>query len=732
MAAEHVARERGTSIGELVGYSIRFDHRCGPKTRLRFATPGTVLQRLQNDPNLQQVSVLVFDEFHERHVDDDTLLAWALHLQKNQRPDLRIVVMSATLNPAPLSALLQCPVVRSEGRLFPVDIQYHRREDPRPLPVQVAATVRRIQETNEPGDILVFLPGLRSIERVVRACQSIPTIQAYPLHGGSSLDETRAALAPNPKARKVIAATNVAESSLTIPGITTVIDSGLHKVARSSPWTGLTSLREEPISQHSANQRAGRAGRLSAGQCIRLYTETDYRCRPQSLAPEIQRIDLAPLALRLRSLGVEDLPWLDPPPTAQWSSAHSLLSRLGALDTGVTALGEQVLSLPLHPRLGRLALAAPHWGPVAAAVLSEGTRLPDSAQDSESDVLALIEHHGQRRQIRKVTRDIQKRMPPNRVTDDDPATTLRKALLQAFPDRVCRRRKGDPQRLTMVSGAESRLAPKSTVRQEEWLVAVEATDRHVRLASAIDPEWLLDLPGAEDQLTESVDARWLTDRERVELRQILRWCNLPLEDSTLPARGRPEADALLQRQARIAGLGRFCDADALTQYRERRIFAHTIDAMVPALDEQAILSVLDTLCVGKLSFREIREADLLGTLQGQLSWPQKQQLDSLAPERLSLASGRDARVRYVANAPPRLSAPVQWFLGMNEGPKLGTGRGTALLELLAPNRRPIQLTDDLAGFWTRTWPQVRKELRGRYAKHAWPEDPTKPPPKRRR
>ena len=744
LAAGHVARERGGEVGQEVGYTVRHDDRRGPRTRLRFVTTGVAVRGLAKRPHLRGVSAVVFDELHERHALDDLLLAWVAALRRGPRPDLRVLAMSATLDPGPVAAFLGGRAIRSEGRVHPVEITYASRIDSRALPVQVAGAVRGVLGAPGEGDILCFLPGVREIERCRSACAAAASeadVELWPLHGGLEPREIRAALSAGPR-RRVLLATNIAESSVTLPRVTTVIDSGLHRVARCSPWTGLRTLDTEPVPRDSADQRAGRAGRVGPGRCVRLYTEADYRSRPDRLAPEIRRTDLAPIALTVAQLGPEgrSLRWLEAPEPARWVAATKVLVELGAVasETGeLTDAGHTMLSMPLHPRLARLALDAPDLGPLAASLLSEGARLPTGPLPAgESDVLALVDcledralPHNLVRRVRRAAADVRRQLPRS-PRAADPREALLRALLHAFPDHVARRREQDRALFVLAGGGNARQDPASTVRVEPWVVAVDATGGgrpFVRLASAIEPDWLYELPSADDALTDGVEVTWSVERERVEAHALVRWRNLVLESRRVDARELPEATEVLRQRARQAGLGRFADADAVAHLRDRCRVAHEADPSVPGLTDADIAAALDGLCASSISFKELRQADLLATLRDRLTWPQRKRLDALCPERIQLASGYSARVRYLPEGPPRISARVQHFLGMEEGPRLGGGRVPVLLELLAPNNRPVQLTDDLAGFWDRTWPQVRKELRGRYAKHAWPEDPRAAP-----
>jgi ATP-dependent helicase HrpB len=747
LAAHHVAQLRGEPVGHSVGYTVRFDRKCGPNTRIRYSTAGVVVRELARDPTLAPVSVLVFDEFHERHLEDDLLVAWAQRLKTTSRPDLQIIVMSATLNPEPLAQALNAVIVRSQGRSFPVAIDHATSRDKSPLHVQVAGTLRQALEADDTGDVLIFLPGLATIRRCQNACRQIlkdTNTHGVMLHGSQSPEESRAALRPAPKGqRKVLFATNIAESSVTLDGVTTVIDTGLHKVAESSPWTGLTQLTEAPIPQDSAIQRAGRAGRTSPGRCVRLFTEADFQRRPGALSPEVHRVDLTATVLLLATFDVghaNTLPWLEVPQTERWSAAQRLLLDLGALDDAgvITPLGNELARLPLHPRLARLVWATheaglPKLGACAAALLDADIRPADTTDDHLCDVQALMDGPALSGALRKRVQQSQSqivRMLPSAVDVQgaDPDETLRKAFLGAFPDRLARRLGTRHDEWAMVGGITARLSPQSGVRNATFAVALRASggDRpFIQLASTVEPDWILELPNAEADLEEGVEVHWDKKAERVQAERVVRWRKVPLERKSVPARGVPEATALLVRQVQSAGLGRFLDVKRLNEYRNRRRVAHEADSTVPLLDAEVIEAQLVALCEGCASLKDVANQDLMSLLENTLDWKQQKRLNALTPHRVPLASGRSAAVLYVDEGPPRVRAKIQHFLGMQDGPRLGQGRIPVLLELLAPNQRPAQVTDDLRGFWERTWPQVRKELRGRYPKHKWPEDPTK-------
>jgi ATP-dependent helicase HrpB len=688
MAARRVADELGEKLGETVGYQVRFEDVGGPRTRLRFLTEGVLTRRLLSDPALKGVGAVILDEFHERHLDADLAVALLKRLQASLRPDLKLVVMSATLDAAPIARFLGgCVVLRSEGRLFELAIEY-TPHSAAPLEDQVAAALERLLVDKLTGDVLVFLPGAAEIRRASRAVAAIAErakLLVLPLHGDLSPAEQDRAVSPAPQ-RKVILSTNVAESSVTIEGVTAVIDSGLARVAADSPWTGIPSLRVQRISQASATQRAGRAGRTAPGRVIRLHTAEDFHRRPRADAPEILRRELSQIALQLRAMKVESMEWPDAPPEAAMAAASTLLDRLEATSA--------MADLPLPPRLAKLLTEAvrrgvPGKGCAAAAVLSSGER-------GGSDLLALMETEWQP-QTRRVFDQLRRRFPARDKTTDDAA--LLQSVLAAFPDRVARHRRDGE--LLLSSGGSARLPGC----RYEFLVAIDVEERRdlglpvVRLAAPVEPEWLL------DRATERITLEWNRAAERVERVTALLYDQLVLEETREPAPDTEETSRLLADKALDADIGRFADRAELEQLTARAAFAGV------AIDVEAGLRAL---CRGRASFAELGEARLVDALR-------PPRLDQSAPERIRLPGGRQVAVHYETGKPPWIESRLQDFFGVRETPRIG---GTPLVvHLLAPNRRPVQVTSDLAGFWTRLYPQVRRELSRRYPKHKWPEDP---------
>jgi ATP-dependent helicase HrpB len=729
LAARFVASERGERVGETVGYQVRFEEIAGPNTRLRFLTEGVLTRRLLSDPDLKRVGTVVLDEFHERHLEGDLALALLRRLQQTRRPDLRIVVMSATLDIVPVAEYLGgARVMRSAGRQYPLEIEY-TPHSAAPIEEQVAAALERLAACGVEGHALVFLPGAGEIRRAQSGCTALANRLGWlllPLHGDQSPEEQDRAVGPSDR-RKIILSTNVAESSITIDGVSAVIDSGVARVASHSPWSGLPVLQVSRISRASANQRAGRAGRTGPGRAIRLYPLEDFVRRPAHDAPEIVRADLAPVALLLGAMGaggLDSIAWLDAPPSAAVEHATNLLAQLGASGE----LAREMARYPLHPRLSRLVVEARRRGVAedgctVAALLSAGERLPARQQHStHSDLLVLMESQWEPRTaqtVRQVRRMVD---PPRQRGRDEEALLI--SVLAAFPDRVARRRQG--AELQLASGGPAQLAPSSTVTAEEFLVAVEAEDRRdqkaplVRIASGIRPDWLLDL--FPERIRETSRVEWNRAAERVESVSALWFDQIVIEESRGAAD--PEAAAaLLASKAMEAGLARFDDAESIEAFLNRARFAAQHGA-VPIPDPEAALRLL---AIGLKSFGELESAArgaIVRTMEQQLEPSARRLLEEIAPERIKLPRGRAVVVHYEPDQPPWIASRLQDFFGMTATPTVARGAVPVVVRLLAPNQRPVQMTSDLAGFWQRLYPQVRKELSRRYPRHAWPEDPS--------
>jgi ATP-dependent helicase HrpB len=710
LAARRVAWERGEEVGGTVGYQVRFEERIGPRTRLRFVTEGILTRRLLTDPNLKGIDAVVLDEFHERHLDSDLALALLKRLQRT-RPEIRIVVMSATLDAAPIARYLDnCPVLRSEGKLFELSVR-HLPYSPDPLHVQTRRAVELLNAGQPSGSILAFLPGIAEIRRTMRECETIARqtgLLVLPLHGDLSPSEQDRAVLPSEE-RKLILATNVAESSVTVEGVTAVIDSGLARMATYSPWTGLPTLQVGRISKASATQRAGRAARTGPGQVMRLYSEEDYLLRPEHDTPEIARADLSQLLLSSRAMKIahlDDLDWLDAPPAKSVESAELLLDRLGAND----GMEQQLARFPLSPRLSRILVEALDRGVgedgcLATALLGLGVR------SEKNDLLAAMDLPQEYRLRQHMEQLIRMARPPKQTRHDDEALLL--SVLAGFPDRVARRRMGN--QVLLSTGISAEVAGETA--PYEFMLALDAEDRQenplplIRMFARVEPEWLLDL--FPDRIQERSSVVWNRITERVEKVSALLYDNLIIEESRGTA---PEAEAaeLLAQKAFEIGVDHFVEKSALEYFLARLTFAR--------LEAPDLLQTLRNLCRGLQSFGDLRNAsrNFIPLLEEKLNM---KLLDEIAPLSIRLKSGRQTKIHYEEGRPPWISSRLQDFFGMQETPRIGPDNTPLVIHLLAPSHRAVQTTTDLAGFWERLYPQVRRELMRRYPKHEWPEMP---------
>jgi ATP-dependent helicase HrpB len=785
-AARRMSAERGTRLGDLIGYHVRFDRQAGPQTRVVTVTPGVLLNLLHADPFLDSIGVVVFDEFHERGLDADLALGMVRLLQQTVRPDLKAVVMSATLEADKAAGYFgDCPVIASEGRLHPVEIVYEPRSGNRPLPADVAQAAGRLLRRTD-GDLLVFLPGMAEIRQAARELEPLAAerdLAVLPLHGDLPPEQQDAALLPQDR-RKVVLATNVAETSVTVEGVTGVVDSGLAREMRFDPAVGLDRLELVPISRSSADQRTGRAGRTRPGVCVRLWGEAQHRGRPEQTESEIRRVDLAGAVLQLLTLGEthpDTFPWLDPPPAATVAQALALLRRLDAVgdDGAVTELGRTLARLPVHPRLGRLLVEGrrrgdPERAALAAALLAERSpfqrppRRPGSLgrrASTTSDVLDMVEaleeferggrgdspqgelNHGAARWVLRARDQLLRSVLWEGEAPAEPAFPARReprppgagdeallrALFAAFPDRLARRRNPGGAKGVMVGGRGARLAPTSGVTESELFICVDVdagqAETLVRQASAVARDWL-----PPERIVTTVDVAFDADAERVTVRKRVRFDDLILED--VPANPTDEAEVTqVLAEAAAVRLDRVRPPDdspaGRYRTRVRCLRAWMPELGLPAFDDDELRDVLTWLCPGRRSFEELRRADWLAAFQARLTHTQWQAVEREAPERLEVPSGSAIALTYEEGRPPVLAVRVQELFGLHDTPRVAGGRVRVLLHLLAPNYRPQQVTDDLASFWANTYPQVRKDLRGRYPKHAWPEDPYAALPQRR-
>ncbi len=767
-AARRIAQENGWQLGREVGYQVRFDRKASRNTRILVVTEGVLLRFLQADPFLERAEAVVFDEFHERNLNSDLALALVRQLQRQVRRELRIVVMSATLDPEPICRFLgDCPRLESEGRLFPLETRYLPASgdltDTRRLAGRVTRAVRLALE-GDGGDLLVFLPGVGEIRQAQRSLQPLATehgLLLAPLFGDLSAGEQDRALRPQQR-RRVVLATNVAETSVTVAGVRTVVDSGLVKLLRFDPGRGLNRLELTRVSRDSARQRAGRAGREGPGRVYRLWSEHEHRGLQARTPPEVTRVDLSGAFLQLLEGGEPDpaaFPWFERPEEAFLERARELLARLGATQRGsITSLGRRMARLPLHPRLSRLLLegarlAAPRRTALLCAWLHERDPLrgddpdPPSRRCDLEPALDRLENpraapdldRAAARHLQRVREHLLRGL--GRVTGAPPGggpeehEAVQQALLAAFPDRLVRRRGPGDRRGVMVGGRGVQLAGSSGVRQAELLVAVEVSDAApglrsealVRRASSFEREWI-----PAKRLETSVDVEFDPVRERVLALRRTRFADLVIEEKAVRAPADRAAEVLAaaagDRLDRALDLTRPETASFLA--RLRWLAGEMPELELPPFDDTQLRELLPALAAGKRSFAQLRRLPLLDHLRGLLSFRQQRALEREAPERIQAPSGSRIRLLYEQGRPPVLAVRIQEMFGLAETPRLAGGRVPVLLHLLAPNQRPQQVTQDLAGFWKNTYPEVRGELRGRYPKHAWPEDPLLAKPRR--
>ena len=767
LAARRVAEELGERLGDTIGYTVRFEDVSSKQTRVRFVTEGVLTRRLLADPELRGIDAVLLDEFHERHLQGDVAIALLRRMQQTTRPDLRIVAMSATLEAGPVAAFLGCRVIRSEGKRFDVAIEHLPQADDRKLELQVASAVRALLHDGLDGHVLVFLPGAAEIRRAMEACAKLAAendIALVPLHGDLPPGEQDRAVGASTK-RKIILSTNVAESSVTIEGIVAVVDSGLVRVVRHAPWSGLPALAIEKTSRASATQRAGRAGRTRPGRALRLYTKADLETRPDHDTPEILRVDLSQTLLELAGSGARGVVWLDAPKSEAVAAAEELLGRLGATDVrgAITDIGRRMLAFPLHPRQARMLVEAERRGvgedgAVLAALVGEkdlrvgtrarfdqgaGSRTLDVATE-QSDLLGLLDRFREaqnsgfaahairaigldagavhaveraRKQLSRVVRNVDASTPTSPKAADD---ALLLAVLAGFPDRVARRKRQGSRDLALAQGGTAELAETSAVRDAPWMVAVDAENVRgrtlVRVASGIEPEWLIEL--FEERIREVADLAFDDAKGAVTGGSKMLYDALAIVESPGFDKNDPKVADLLCERAMARGARSLVADAALERWLARARFAASQDKSLRSPTDADVTHALRALCQGKTTLREVAEGDLLGTLRGEIGGFGK--IDELAPSHVTLASGRTVAISYEEGKPPWIESYLQDFFGTKTTPH--AGRIPIVLHLLAPNKRAVQVSTDLAGFWERHYPAVRKELMRKYPRHAWPED----------
>ena len=768
-AARWMASLLGEEIGQTVGYAIRYDKKISSATRIEVVTEGILTRRLQSDPTLAGVSLVIFDEFHERNLKSDLALALCRDVQQGLRDDLKLLIMSATLDCEPVARLLgNVPVIASQGRSYPVEIRYLEREPEGRLPQIAAGAVQQVLRESS-GDILVFLPGYGEISRTRSLLQERlgdngPLI--CPLYADLPFHEQERAILPAER-RKVVLATTIAETSLTIQGVSVVIDGGWSRQPRFDPAKGLPRLETVRVSGAAADQRAGRAGRLGPGLCYRLWTVHTQRHLLPFTPPEITVTDLAALALELSLWGITDpavLQWLDYPPVSALAEARRLLQQLGALDlrSGLTPLGRRMGTMGLHPRLARLFLAGQDAGcggaaAICCALLAERDllrRTPGMQRKlrSDNDLFDRYEffirwQHGTRDSevdpvsataVERLVRQLRRDYSHGKDCVDFDASLISRLLLKAYPDRLAMQRGPGSDAYLLACGKGARLTGRSALHDEHFLVAVQveggdAGEGQIHLAASVNErvirEELHHLLTCERRVT------WDEREGRVLVREEERLDALILSSRQVAAAGSDTLSALLDGVVR-KGLDKLSWSQAALQFRDRVVFCagHFPEAGLPDMSDAGLAATVNAWLMpwlsGARSFIDVGKIDLLAAVRGMLSREQMRLIDEMAPGHLTVPSGSRVAVQY-GGEEPVLAVKLQELFGLGETPAVGGGRAPILLHLLSPAGRPIQVTRDLKGFWNGAYREVKKELKGRYPRHPWPDDPWSATPTKR-
>ena len=773
--AERMAATLGEAAGGRVGFRTRLETRVGPGTRIEVVTEGILTRMLQRDPALEGVACVVFDEFHERNLQGDLGLALAIECQRHLRPDLRLLVMSATLDADALARVLDdARFVRSPGRMFDVETIYAPAPagtTAPPLPRLVANRILQALESH-PGDLLAFLPGAGEIRRVVQVLEAeLPAAghAVLPLYGDLATAAQDAALRPDPRGRRrVIVATNIAETSLTIDGVRIVVDSGLERCLRFDPATGMGRLETVRIARASADQRRGRAGRTATGVCYRLWSESAHAALLPHAPAEILEADLAPLALELACWGAHDasgLAWLDPPPAATLAQARDLLVRLEAIDADgrVTALGCEMAALGAHPRLAHLMLRARSLGHARlgcelAGILSERDPLRGDAGAPDPDVRTRVEAlRGQAlppgliadrsalRRIERVVQQFERQLGRSKSQQQLATAPMAEAdaigllLAFAYPDRTGRARAPDSGRYVLSGGRGAALPGPAALARSEYIVvaALDAGDREARIQLAAPVDLAVLLEHFAHLVEDSERVEWDPRTASVTARRVRSLGGLVIEDTPLRGLGAQATTAMITG-IRALGLACLPWTRDLEQWRARVAFARANDprgsADWPDVSDTALLGAADQWLApwldGITRRDQLGRLDLRGALHGLLDWEAQRRLDAFAPTHLTVPSGSRIAIDYTGGV-PTLSVRLQEVFGLTASPRVGDGRVPVTMELLSPARRPVQVTRDLESFWARGYHEVRKELKGRYPKHYWPDDPHDATPTRR-
>ncbi len=751
-AARRMAATLGEEVGGTVGYRVHLDSRVGPKTRIEVVTEGVLTRRLLGDPELAEVGAVLFDEFHERSLNADLGLALCLEAQAALRPDLRLLVMSATIDGAQVARLLgSAPVIESRGRVYPVETRYLGDTGLKEIEAETASAIRRALAEEE-GSVLAFLPGEREIRRVADRLGDLgDATTIHPLYGALPAREQDEAIRPAAAGRrKVVLATSIAETSLTIEGVRVVVDAGWARVSRFDPRTGMDRLETVRAGRASVYQRRGRAGRTGPGVSYRLWSEAANRALLPSLPAEILVADLAPLALDLAVWGTTDpasLSWLDPPPAASMTRARALLVELGALDRDgrITAHGRRMAELPLHPRLAHMVLAGAGQGSGTracdvAALLSErdvltaGVRDPDlrrrlDALNGASDPYA---HRGRIAEARQAASTWRRRL---RLPGDTGSLSVGALVALAYPERVAERRGGGGQ-YRLVNGRGAALAPDDPLAREPFLAIADlddsGRDARIYLAAPIDRAEIEGL--FADRIETLEDVGWDERAEAVAASRRTAFGALVLEEQRLETAGEEARAAAMFAGIRMMGLESLPWTPGLRSFQARNLFLHRLDPAWPDFSDQALLGELETWLgpyLGRAARRShLARIDLGAALASRLDWQQKKRLDDLAPTHLEVPSGSSIALDYAVE-PPVLAVKLQEMFGQVDTPRIGGGKVAVVIHLLSPAGRPLQVTQDLGNFWQTGYPAVRAEGRGRYPKHPWPEDPLTAPATRR-
>ena len=752
-AARRMAAERGEQVGGVIGYRVRMETRVSRDTRIEIVTEGVLTRLLQDDPSLSGYAAVIFDEFHERSLQADLALALCLEARAALRPDLKLVVMSATLDAAPVAKLLDdAPVLTSEGRMFPVETRYLPLRDREPELPQVQLAITRALE-EQTGNLLVFLPGSGEIRRLQqRLEEQLPaSVLVAPLYGDLDNAAQDRAIEPPPAGqRKVVLATSIAETSLTIEGIRVIVDTGEMRVPRFDPVSGMSRLETVRVSRAAADQRRGRGGRLEPGVCYRLWKESETLA--PATTPEILAADLADLVLELARWGAtaaDSLRWLDPPPKASFDQARELLQELGALDHAgrITAHGGEMLRLPLHPRLAHMVLRgkALGWGSLAcelAAILSERDPLRSTGSSTPADIHARLQllrsndGDAQRRTrlMRAVAADLKRSAgigSPDRETGEEGVL-----LGLAYPDRIAQRRKGDTPRYLLANGRGALLNDGDGLSKAEWLAVAQldgvAREARIFMAGRLSKQDIQ--THFQDRITQGESVSWDEASGAVLARRQTRLGALVLEDAAASVTPDILAQGLLEA-VRQKGLGVLPWTPALRNLQARLAFLRRVAGPEwPDLSDQTLLAGIDAWLApwlqGMSRLSHLERLPLHDALVGLLDHRQRQRLEEQAPTHITVPSGSSLKVDYTEGETPVLRVKLQEMFGQADTPRLAGGKVPVMLHLLSPAQRPLQVTQDLKGFWQRTWPEVKKEMKGRYPKHQWPDDPTVAVPSR--